>query len=134
MKAVTADTNIYISGLHFGGVPMQFLECALSGAFRLAASEPLLDEVRRVRAVKFGWSSEAVSDAFAQLGGCTDLVRPAQSLSVVTADPDDDRILECAVEAASGYLVTGDRHLLQIGRFRGIEILRVTDFMDVFAR
>jgi hypothetical protein len=41
---VTADTNIYISGLAFGGVPLQFLIQARSGAFRLDVSPALLSE------------------------------------------------------------------------------------------
>jgi hypothetical protein len=45
---VTADTNVYVSGLAFGGTPLAFLDHARAGAFRLAVSEPLLAEVRGV--------------------------------------------------------------------------------------
>jgi predicted nucleic acid-binding protein len=41
---VTADTNVYVSGLEFGGVPRGFLDHARAGAFRLAVSESLLGE------------------------------------------------------------------------------------------
>ena len=41
MIIVTADTNIYVSALHFGGLPLAFLDHARAGAFRLAISQPL---------------------------------------------------------------------------------------------
>jgi len=49
---------------------------------------------------------------------------------VVADDPDDDRILECAVAAGAGYIVTGDRrHLLPLGSFRDTRIISAADFL-----
>lgn len=44
-------------------------------------------------------------------------------------DPDDNRVLECAVAAGSRYIVSGDRDLLNLGSYAGIPILRVSDFL-----
>jgi predicted nucleic acid-binding protein len=53
---VTADTNIFIAGLNFAGIPRQILNLAESGAIHLAVSDDILDEVARVlRREKFGW-------------------------------------------------------------------------------
>ena len=46
------------------------------------------------------------------------------------ADPTDNRLLECAVAAGSHVLVTGDRHLLALGSFRGIDVMTVSDFLQ----
>ena len=46
-------------------------------------------------------------------------------------DPDDDRVLECAIAGRANYLVSGDRHLLKLSRFEGVAILSVRQFMDV---
>jgi predicted nucleic acid-binding protein len=51
---VTADTNIYISGLIFTGPPRQFLMQAEAGRFRLAISDALLEELGRILRAKFG--------------------------------------------------------------------------------
>jgi putative PIN family toxin of toxin-antitoxin system len=122
---VTADTNIYVSALHFGGVPARFLNEAIAGTFTLAVSEPLLFEVHRVLQTKFLWSDDALTDVLTQLADWTTLVHPARTLAVVAADPDDNRILECAVEACSEYIVSGDNHLLRLGSYGGIRIVRV---------
>jgi predicted nucleic acid-binding protein len=50
-------------------------------------------------------------------------------LDVVKADPDDNRIPECAVAAGSDVIVTGDAHLLQLGAYLGIKIMKVAAFL-----
>jgi uncharacterized protein len=111
---VTADSNIYISTLHFGGPPDEFLELARTGIIELTISDDILAEVTRVLCDKFGWSEEALSMVQARIADFTVRVAPAQKLDVVREDPTDNCILECAVEGKSGYLVTRDKHLLKL--------------------
>lgn len=131
MLRVTADSNIYISGLLFTGAPFQFLEAARAGRFELSLSDAILTEIQRVLRVKFLWQESQINDLPARLGKFTQQVQPAITLKVVQADPDDDRVLECAVAAGSHYLVTGDNDLLRIGQYSGIQIVRVADFMKL---
>jgi putative PIN family toxin of toxin-antitoxin system len=44
-------------------------------------------------------------------------------LHVVERDPDDDRVLECAVTAKAELIVTGDSDLLNLVEYAGIEII-----------
>ena len=131
MIRVTADSNIYISALHFGGPPDQFLELARTGIIELTISDDILAEVTRVLRDKFGWSREALSMAQARIADFTVRVAPAQKLDAVREDPDDNCILECAVEGKSEYLVTRDHHLLKLKSFRGTQMIKVVDFLDV---
>jgi predicted nucleic acid-binding protein len=62
------------------------------------------------------------------------VVSPAVQLEVVKDDPDDDRILECAVTAGSDFIVTGDKDLLRLGRYDSIKILTVADFLEQLHR
>jgi putative PIN family toxin of toxin-antitoxin system len=126
---VTADTNIYVSSLVFGGVPRQFIRAAEDGQFQLAISEPLIAEFREVLRRRFKLPEEDIADALAQLATYTELVHPTQTLDAVPDDPDDNRVLECAVAANSGYIVTGDNDLLQLGSYGGIRIVKVADFL-----
>lgn len=131
MIIVTADTNIDVSALHFGGLPLVLLDHARAGAFRLAASIPLLAEIYEILQRKFAWPEVEITAALSQLDACTIHVHPTETLHVVQDDPDDDRILECAVAAQAGFIVSGDRHLLRLGRYRGIHILKAADFMSL---
>ena len=51
-----------------------------------------------------------------------------------TDDPDENRVLECAVMGLPDYIVTGDRHLLGLADYRGIKVLRVRKFLDSIER
>jgi predicted nucleic acid-binding protein len=49
-------------------------------------------------------------------------------LSIVE-DPNDNMLVECAVEARADYLISGDAHLKKIKRFRGVKIVSVGEFL-----
>jgi len=128
----TADTNIYISGFEFGGAPLRFLELARKGAFRLDVSDAITDEILRVLRVKFGYPPERLKEAKVRIGRLAHHVIPTQRLDVIKADPDDNRILECAVAAKSEFIVSGDtRHLLPVGSYEGIRIVTGAAFLEL---
>ena len=127
MLEVTADSNIYISALVFAG---QFLNAARGGVFSLTVSDALLDEIHRVLWDKFKWSKEAL-DAAANLADFTRRVHPTRTIDAVLADPDDNRVLECAVSAGSRFIVTGDNDLLRLGSYAEIQIVKAADFLEL---
>jgi uncharacterized protein len=132
---ITIDTNIIISALNFSGNPARILDMAEAGDIRLAISDDILSEVERVLLrPKFGWSQERIDTAILDLSGFTEHVRPTQRIDVVKEDPTDNRIVECAAAAGSEYLVSGDKHLLKVGQYRGIKIVTPADFLEILAQ
>ena len=86
-------------------------------------------EVHRILRDKFRWPPEDLAEAATDLADFTVRVSPTQTIDAVPEDPDDNRVLECAVEARSQFIVTGDAALLRLGRYGGIQIVRVANFM-----
>lgn len=130
MLSVTADTNIYISGLQFGGLPERFLRLAAATAFRLDVSDAILSETMRVLRDKFEWDLNMLRRTEEDLRSYSHHVSPTQTLQIITADLSDNRILECAVAAGSEFIVSGDtRHVLPLGNYAGISILSGADFL-----
>jgi putative PIN family toxin of toxin-antitoxin system len=129
---VTADTNIYISAFNFGGKPLALLELARAGQIELAVSNAILTEVSRILHNKFNWTREDVHDAVDLIVGFANYVHPYEKVDAVPTDPDDNRVLECAMKAGSSVIVTGDTDLLTLRRFRGIEIVGPSDFLADF--
>jgi uncharacterized protein len=127
----TADSNIYISALNFGGVPRQLLNAARVGAFRLAVSSAIIEEIRGVLHLKFRWDDQELDEIIGSLGRVAQLVEPTQSLTVIRDDPDDDKILECAVSSDSQFVISGDKHLLQLGQYQQIRIVTAAEFMTL---
>jgi putative PIN family toxin of toxin-antitoxin system len=128
---VTADTNILISGIVFPrGKPYQLLELAREGKISLTVSGSILDEMADVLARKFGWPPEDIVDARQRIQRIARTVTPAVKLDIISEDPPDNRILECAVSAGSDFIVSGDKDLLRLGRYDAISIVTVADFLE----
>lgn len=65
-----------------------------------------------------------------KLEAVAEVVSTTQTLSRLKDDPDDDRVLECALAGRADIIVTGDRHLLKLGAFEGTPIVTARQFMD----
>ena len=132
MIHATADTNVIVAGLNFPGNPRHILELADLGDLRLAISAAILEEVTDVlQRKKFGWSPAEVAEAIDRLSRVAEQVQPQQTVDVVKDDPDDNRILECAVAAQSDYIISGDKHLLSLRQFGKAIILKPADFLQM---
>ena len=129
MDRATADSNIWVSGLNWYGKPHELLNLARDGKIELAISDAILDEFSRILHDKLEWSDDRLNSMRAEVATFTKRVSSTETLDVLKADPDDNRILECAVAAGSDVIVTGDAHLLQLGAYRGIKIMKVGDFL-----
>jgi putative PIN family toxin of toxin-antitoxin system len=125
---VTLDTNVYVSAFQFGG--MRLLHMAVNGDIEVAVSQPIIEETIRVLRDKFQWDGYRLQDAKQQILGFARLVTPAQSLDVVKEDESDNRILECALEAGSDFIISADKDLLRLGSFSGAAIMRAADFLQ----
>lgn len=130
MIRVVADTNIYISALMFGGLPGGFLDLAFKDGFQLVISPTLLDELDEKLLMKFRLSSNDADLVRQRLEAAAHLVSTVSTLAVIKADPDDDRVLECAIAGRADYIVSGDRHLLKLRTYENIPIVTVRNFMD----
>jgi len=123
MKAIL-DTNVLISAYVFpGGTPEAVYRLALEGRLEIGTSLTLLAELGRVLGQKFGWIPDRVEAAVAQVARIAAVVEPGETVRVVTADPADDRVLEAARAFGADVIVSGDRHLLDLGTWSGIEII-----------
>lgn len=127
---VVADTNIYISALMFSGLPGVFLHLGLERRFTLIASKALLDELEEKLVAKFGVSEPDTRTVRTRIEAAGEVVEPDFTLHVVKDDPDDNRVLECAVAGKADFVVSGDRHLLRVGECEGIPIVTVREFLE----
>jgi len=128
---VVLDTNVLISAILFGGKPRRILEKAIRGEIRLCLSEPMLEELKGVlQRSKFDYSPEMIQIILTELMSISDFVNPSETINIVAEDPEDNRILECAVAANADYVITGDSHLLKLNKYLNIDVLNVAVFLE----
>jgi putative PIN family toxin of toxin-antitoxin system len=128
------DTNVLFSAVGWKGRPHQCLELARNGTVEGVTCQELLDELAEKLQAKLSFTPEQALETIADLLTFLRLVPITGQLKAVPADPDDDKVLECAVAARATHVVTGDhRHLLPLSSFQGIQILSPADFLSLVA-
>lgn len=129
LKAV-ADTNVYISAfLHPERPIFHILQHAAEGKYCLLISPPIIREVGRVLRETFQLEKEARTRYLKALVKAAKLVTPKVTLNIISEDPPDNRVLECAIEAGADLIISGDTHLKRLKKYQGIPIVRPIDFL-----
>ena len=128
LKAVF-DTNILFSATGWRGSPYQCLAFARSGRITLILCQEILTEYHEKLQTKLGMTPEQATRAVTEILSCATLSKIKNELHVVKDDPDDDKIIECAVAGEAAYIVSGDKHLLDMKEYQGIAIIRANDFL-----
>lgn len=124
---VLLDTNVLIAAFIARGTCSELLEhCARNHT--LVTSRPLLHELEEKLSDKFGYTRQETREVMALLQGKMEVVEPATLNPPVCRDPDDDAVLATALTGTCDCIVTGDKDLLILERFRGIPILVPADF------
>jgi len=129
---VVFDTNVLISALVWPrGVPAQVVALARQGRVHSVTSPVLLEELRWVLQGKLGFQEDPVEAMIEVIIAHSEVVVPRHALHAVQTDPEDNRVLECALEGRADAIVTGDHHLLELGTFREIPLLTPREFLSL---
>jgi len=129
------DTNIYISGTFWSkGNPRKILLLAEAKMIDLYISIPILQEIDGVLLADFKLSKKETDEAIKHILTYATVIKPAKRVEAIKAHPQDNVILECAIEAKADYIVSGDKHLLDLGEYEGIKILTPKGFLEEMER
>lgn len=137
MLRVVLDTNVIVSGVITDhGAPFRILQRWRGGEFVVITSKPILQEVERVLHYpkikrKRHLTEENIRNVM-ELLRKYGIVTPADiSIEAVSEDPADNKFVVAAAEAEADYIVSGDRHLRDLGSYQGIRILSPDEFLRV---
>ena len=131
MAKAVLDTNILVSALIWRGAPYHCLLSAQAGFFELIISEPILDELSSVLAGKFRIEDEQVKEFISLVKRTGHLVRIVDRIRLVADDPSDDKVVEAAAAAKADFIVTGDHHLLKLGKYKNVRIIKAAAFLHM---
>ena len=126
---VVLDTNVLVSAILFGGKPASLIRLIEEDLCASVTSSPSLDELRRVLMLKFHYPPPVADAVVSEWQTLSEEVNPTEPLHIITQDPSDNRVLECALAGHVHAIVSGDRHLLTLQAFRGIPILTPQAFL-----
>ena len=130
---VVFDTNVWISIFMEKTLKDEFLQAKenltiyVSNEISLEVSKVLLYPKIAEILKKAGIHEKDVLRIFA---ANSRLVEPKMKLHIINEDPEDNKILECAMAAGADIILSGDRHLLKLGEFSKSKILMPREFFD----
>ena len=126
---VVLDTNILVSAV-LGGALKIIVDEWKSGKFTLILSEAIAREYLEViNRPKLRIAADEIATIPEYLLKTAEFVTPQETVSVIEADPSDNKFLEAALEGKAIYVVSGDSHLLELKSFREIQIISAREFI-----
>lgn len=134
---VVLDTNVIVSAvLSIRGTPARIIQQWGLGAFELVVSDWLLAEYRHALAyphirVRYSVTEEEVTDLLDTLDKARMKPDITEHVNIIERDPSDNNVLECAIAGEADFIVTGDAHLLELEKYRDIEIVSPAVFMAI---
>ena len=131
MIRVVIDTNIFVSSF-FGGNPRKIVDLWKSGQLTLCLSKPIVDEYVAVLQRLALEGEKELSELLALFAHGIHVLFTAKTpkLNIVEEDPDDDKFIEGAVALKAACIISGDKHLLSIEDYMGIQIMTPREFLD----
>ena len=130
---VILDTNVFVSGVFFRGPPYEILEAWRDGKVQLVVSPEILEEYQRVgKILAKQFPKVDLGPIIDLLAVQAKLVLPPPLPEPVCADPDDDKFLACALASKTKFVISGDKHLLDVSDYRGITIVRPGKFVNEY--
>ncbi len=128
---VVLDTNVFVSGVFFGGTPGRILRAWYEGLIDLVVSAEIIAEYERVgREVAEDVPGVEVMSPLALVAVRAEMVASLPLPATVCSDADDDKFLACAVSGGVKHVVSGDKALLRVSGFAGIEVVTPRAFVD----
>ncbi len=135
MNRAVFDTNILISAvLSRTASPYKCLDLARQGLAESITCAEILAEFREKLVEKLKRTPEQADQLVEEFRNFSRIVAIPGQLKVVAADPDDDKVIECAVVGKATHVISGDtHHVLPIKTYRGIKIVSAADFVALTA-
>jgi len=122
---VVFDTNVLISAtLWDNSVAQKFLFKCIKENFQIFSSQEIIEEYKEILARDFDYKEQEIGEILEKVLQFLTLVTPSKKMDIVKEDPDDNRIIECAIESKAEYIISYDKHLLKLKEFQGIRIVQ----------
>jgi len=127
---VVLDTNVFIAAyFNRKSASARIIDLCLENKHKLIFSPRLRKELRLI--LKNVRAEREFREKIRSLFVNASKVKPTKKVFTVKEDPEDNKFLECALEGKADYLITSDRHLLELGEFAQTKICKPTQFLKL---
>ncbi len=126
------DTNFLVSATQWDySVAHKLLLKLLEKNIQIFTANEILDEFANILARDFQYSHEEIGNITEKVLAFVTLVQITSKVDAVKDDPEDNKILECALDSDSEYVISYDKHLLNLKEFQDIKIVKPEEFLEI---
>ena len=125
---VVLDTNVYISSLLFKGKAREAYDVCIENA-EVFISDFIIEELTEKLHSKFSIPQTTIKSITVSILSVVDTAKISTSLPDVCRDPDDNYILQLCESVLADFLITGDKDLLDLGKYKSTQIVNPSDFI-----
>ena len=130
---ITVDTNFLVSSTQWDySVAHKLLQKLIRKNFKIFTTKDILEEFANVLNRDFQYNRSEIENIISKVMQFATIIIPRNKVQVVKDDPDDDKVIECALESESKCIITYDKHLLKIGEYEGIKIIKPEEAAMIF--
>ena len=137
MHRVVIDTNVLISGIiQHGGFPFRVVKLWENASLVLITSVATIRETERVLnypKIKrvYRLTDDDINRVVSNLVKYSVFVDLVSKVDVIREDPEDNNILATAIDGRADYIISGDKHLLHLKNYKGIDIITPKEFCRI---
>ena len=129
---ISVDTNFLISATQWDySVSHKLLIRLIKENVEIFTTKNILEEFSEVLERDFKYNQIEIANILEKILAFIKIVEPKGKIEIVEDDPDDNMIIECAVESFSDYIITYDKHLLNVKEYKGIKIIKPEEAFDI---
>ena len=133
MIRIVLDTNVLMSGIFWSGPPSQILLAWHKNLMEIVTSKDIIHEYTRVGEIlSQKYKGVDVNSIINLMTIHSTVISPINLPQPVSSDPDDDKFIACALSADCKIIISGDKHLLDISGYEGIQVLKPATFVRNF--
>ena len=131
---VVIDTNVVASAIFFGGKPKKIIELLMVDQIEVFATREIIEEY--LDTVDYLCGKYPVKNpqiALGQIAAKCRIVKNHSKINVCRV-PEDNKFIECAIDSYCYYVVSGDKDLLTIKEYEGVQIVTVSEFLEIMKK
>ena len=129
---IVLDTNIIISGIFWKyGNPRKIIDKWREGRIEIAVSKDTVNELIRIMEEEFGITIDEINYWRKSISENSIFVEPLKKHEIVKSHQSDNKFIDVAFEAEAEYIVSGDKHLLEIKNFGKIKIVTASEMVKI---
>ena len=134
---VVLDTNVWLSGLFWEGEASEIIKLAENKIITPLITEEILQEIADVlsKEKKFqiflNERKQNIEAVIKKIISISEIIETTNKLDIIKKDPSDNRFIETALEGNTKYIISYDKHLLDLKEFNEIRIIKPNEFLEI---